>query len=148
MRNSSPLAVRMWGQKGTKRNRSSKTSNCLDPLVCPRYCTQHSQMIRLILLITLVRRETNVDINCVKYTEEFDRVAAGFADGAVRLFQSSTMQLFTTLIDEEVKKANTPVTSIKHRPVSRQYPIENMITCSCKSFLKRTFSFINNTKNP
>lgn len=70
---------------------------------------------------------------CVKYTEEYDNIAVGFTDGIVRLYKANTLANFATLVDDELIKDIAPVTSIKHRPVSKQYPIENMLTCTCQS---------------
>lgn len=47
-----------------------------------------------------------------------------------------------TLVDDEVEKDGAPVTGIKHRPVSKQYPIENMLTCTCKISKHNIFLFI------
>lgn len=76
---------------------------------------------------------------CVKYSEEYDNIAVGFTDGVVRLYKSDTLESFATLVDDELERNVAPVTGIKHRPVSKQYPIENMLTCTCK------FSFLINT---
>ncbi|XP_076251701.1 uncharacterized protein LOC143190963 isoform X2 [Rhynchophorus ferrugineus] len=65
---------------------------------------------------------------CCKYNEEYDYIAVGYADGVIKMYQSSTGELVFTLYDADVKENRAPVTSIKHRPVSKIYPITNCYT--------------------
>ncbi|KAF5292266.1 hypothetical protein FQR65_LT11229 [Abscondita terminalis] len=74
--------------------------------------------------------KTNKTILCVKYTEDCSCVAGGFTDGIVRLFKCADGQVFRTLFDLEIQENTSPVTSIKHRPVSKNYPIVNCLTCT------------------
>ncbi|KAJ8970513.1 hypothetical protein NQ314_001189 [Rhamnusium bicolor] len=62
---------------------------------------------------------------CCKYSEEFDYIAAGYADGVIKGYNSSTGEEVFSLSDQDVKDRRAPVTSIKHRPVTKIYPITN-----------------------
>ncbi|KAF5297933.1 hypothetical protein FQR65_LT19649 [Abscondita terminalis] len=62
--------------------------------------------------------KTNKTILCVKYTEDCSCVAGGFTDGIVRLFKCADGQVFRTLFDLEIQENTSPVTSIKHRPIT------------------------------
>lgn len=76
-------------------------------------------------------RETTTDVLCCTYTEDFESIAVGFTDGVVRLFKSDTMEMVQTLSDVETQSSMSPVTSVKHRPVSKNYPVTNTMTCTC-----------------
>lgn len=69
---------------------------------------------------------------CCKYTEDARDVAAGFADGIIRLFDCSTGKCTHKLFDDELRAYPGPVTAIKHRPVSKANPISNMLLSSCE----------------
>lgn len=77
--------------------------------------------------------ETSTDAICCHYTEEFDKIAVGFTDGMIRLFKTANGEITDTLSDEETQTHSAPVTGIKHRPVSKIYPISDCITCTCNS---------------
>ncbi|XP_074031543.1 uncharacterized protein [Leptinotarsa decemlineata] len=68
------------------------------------------------------------EVLCCKYNEEYDYLAAGYADGIIRVYQSATGEHIFTLTDADVKDVRAPCTSIKHRPVSKIYPITNCFT--------------------
>lgn len=80
-----------------------------------------------------MQRETNLDILCLKYTEDNEFLAVGFTDGSVRIFNAEDMNLEKTLIDEEILKVGPPVTAMMHRPVLKRRPVFNMLTCTCMS---------------
>ncbi|KAL1494249.1 hypothetical protein ABEB36_009874 [Hypothenemus hampei] len=65
---------------------------------------------------------------CCKYSEEFNYIAVGSADGVIQLYRSATGELVSTLTNSDVKDNRAPVTCIKHRPVSKIYPITNCYT--------------------
>ncbi|XP_030746874.1 uncharacterized protein LOC115875530 isoform X2 [Sitophilus oryzae] len=65
---------------------------------------------------------------CCKYNEEYDYIAVGYSDGVIRMYQSDTSELVFTLYDSDVKDNRAPVTSIKHRPVSKIYPVTHCYT--------------------
>ncbi|KAF5269667.1 hypothetical protein FQA39_LY08590 [Lamprigera yunnana] len=73
---------------------------------------------------------TNKEVLCIKYTEEFESIAAGFNDGMIRVFHSTGGEMINTLQDQESLENTAPVTSIEHRPVSKNYPIINCLTCT------------------
>ncbi|KAK4875116.1 hypothetical protein RN001_011538 [Aquatica leii] len=87
------------------------------------------------------QRETNKTILCVKYTEEFENVAAGFSDGMIRLFKSSDGEIVRTLYDSEIQQSTSPVTSIQHRPVSKNYPIVNCLTCTYSNGCVKSWNY-------
>lgn len=72
---------------------------------------------------------------CCQYTEDFEKLAVGFTDGMIRLFKTSNGELTETLCDAETEKNSAPVTGIKHRPVSKVYPITDCVTCTCRYYL-------------
>ncbi|VEN53657.1 unnamed protein product [Callosobruchus maculatus] len=72
--------------------------------------------------------DTPRDVLCCKYNEEFDYLAAGGSDGIIRVYNSNTMEESFTLTDKDVKNNRAPVTCIKHRPLSKTYPITNCFT--------------------
>ncbi|KAJ2952731.1 hypothetical protein O0L34_g7083 [Tuta absoluta] len=74
--------------------------------------------------------ETNKDIMCCKYTEDTLEIAAGFTDGVIRLFDCSTGSCTHTLVDDECRSYPGPVTTIKHRPVSKAHPTTNVLLAS------------------
>ncbi|KAF9418457.1 hypothetical protein HW555_004745 [Spodoptera exigua] len=74
--------------------------------------------------------DTNKEIMCCKYTEDVNEIAAGFNDGTMRVFSCNTGHCIHTLVDEECRAYPGPVTSIKHRPVSKANPITNMLLSS------------------
>ncbi|KAF2895757.1 hypothetical protein ILUMI_10417 [Ignelater luminosus] len=74
--------------------------------------------------------ETTKDILCCKYTEDFECLAVGFTDGMVRLFKTNTAECVQTMFDLETQQNTAPATCIQHRPVSKNYPITNCLTCT------------------
>lgn len=78
-------------------------------------------------------RDGNREALCCKYNEEFDYIAVGYADGVIIMYHTATGEPVFTLADSDVKENRAPVTSIKHRPVSKIYPITNSYTGTCKS---------------
>nr|XP_023013340.1 uncharacterized protein LOC111503298 [Leptinotarsa decemlineata] len=79
------------------------------------------------------------EVLCCKYNEEYDYLAAGYADGIIRVYQSATGEHIFTLTDADVKDVRAPCTSIKHRPVSKIYPITNCFTGTCKYFVTTVY---------
>ncbi|CAH1964093.1 unnamed protein product [Acanthoscelides obtectus] len=79
-------------------------------------------------LLLVSQFETPREVLCCKYNEEFDYLAAGGADGVIRVYNSNTMEESFILSDSDVKDNRAPVTCIKHRPVSKTYPITNCFT--------------------
>ncbi|ERL94164.1 hypothetical protein D910_11446, partial [Dendroctonus ponderosae] len=75
-----------------------------------------------------ILRDGKREALCCKYNEEFDYIAVGYADGVIIMYQSGTGEPVFTLTDGDVKENRAPVTSIKHRPVSKIYPITNCYT--------------------
>ncbi|CAH1279506.1 unnamed protein product [Diabrotica balteata] len=65
---------------------------------------------------------------CCKYNEEYDYIAVGYTDGVIRIYQALTGKHVFTLEDDDVKNVRAPCTCIKHRPVSKVYPITNCYT--------------------
>ncbi|XP_018574335.1 uncharacterized protein LOC108913295 [Anoplophora glabripennis] len=65
---------------------------------------------------------------CIKYNEDFDYIGVGYNDGVIRVYQSTTGKEALQLSDDDVKNKRSPVTSIKHRPVSKVYPVTNCFT--------------------
>ncbi|KAB0794764.1 hypothetical protein PPYR_11603 [Photinus pyralis] len=74
--------------------------------------------------------ETTREALCLKYTEDFEGIVIGFTDGTVRIFNTNTAKLIRSLHDEETEKNSCPVTCIQHRPVSKNYPVVNCVTCT------------------
>ncbi|OWR41292.1 hypothetical protein KGM_206112 [Danaus plexippus plexippus] len=74
--------------------------------------------------------DTNKEIMCCKYTEDVKDIAAGFIDGTIRLFDCNNGDCKHILVDDECRAYPGPVTSIKHRPVSKAHPITNMLLSS------------------
>lgn len=75
--------------------------------------------------------ETNREALCIHYNQELDQLAAGYTDGVVRLFKANTMELVHSLTDDDIVASPAPVTNIKHRPLSKNYPITDTIVCTC-----------------
>lgn len=75
--------------------------------------------------------ETNRESLCVHYTQELDQLVAGYTDGVVRFYKANTMELAHALTDEDIAENPAPVTNIKHRPISKNYPITETVLCTC-----------------
>ncbi|XP_060528544.1 uncharacterized protein LOC132703353 isoform X2 [Cylas formicarius] len=65
---------------------------------------------------------------CCKYNEEYDYVAVGYSDGVIKMYQSDNGEHVFTLADSDVFENRAPVTCIKHRPVSKIYPVTHCYT--------------------
>ncbi|KAK5644529.1 hypothetical protein RI129_005829 [Pyrocoelia pectoralis] len=85
--------------------------------------------------------ETNKEALCLKYTEDFESIAVGFTDGMVRLFNRNNAQMSRTLYDEETENNGSPVTCIQHRPVTKNYPVVNCITCTYTSGCVKSWNY-------
>ncbi|CAG9114271.1 unnamed protein product [Plutella xylostella] len=82
---------------------------------------QHQIYYGRVNLINVI--DTGTNLTCCKYTEDRREVAAGFADGAVRLFDAASGRCSRRLRDAEVRASPAPVTAIKHRPLSTGHPV-------------------------
>ena len=76
-------------------------------------------------------REGTKEILCIKYTEAFDLVAAGFSDGSIRMFNIKTGEYVSSLRDAEMVQYASPTTAIKHRPVRKSHPVTQTLTATC-----------------
>lgn len=83
-------------------------------------------------IFSLVFSEGPREVLCCKYNEEFDYLAGGSTDGVIRLYNANKGDLVFSLTDDDVKDNRAPVTSIQHRPVSKNYPTTNSFTVTCK----------------
>ncbi|XP_071050238.1 striatin homolog isoform X2 [Onthophagus taurus] len=71
--------------------------------------------------------ETSKEALCVQYTEQYDQLAAGHTDGAVRFYKPATLELLRSLIDDDITENPAPVTCLKHRPLSKNYPVTHTL---------------------
>ncbi|KAI4460886.1 carbohydrate binding domain containing protein [Holotrichia oblita] len=74
--------------------------------------------------------ETNRESLCIHYSQELDQLAAGYTDGVVRFYKANTMELVQSLSDDDILESPAPVTNIKHRPLSKNYPATDTIVCT------------------
>ncbi|XP_019872229.1 uncharacterized WD repeat-containing protein alr2800 [Aethina tumida] len=77
-------------------------------------------------LICLSQIIAQREVLCVCYSEDFEYLAGGYTDGVIRMFRSDNAELVKKLEDTDVIRA--PTTSMRHRPLSKNYPIMNTIT--------------------
>lgn len=94
--------------------------------------TVNTLVLGIYYIVVVTFSDTNKEIMCCKYTEDFNEIATGFTDGTIRLFSCNNGSCTHTLIDDESHTYPGPVTAIKHRPVSKSHPITNMLLSSCK----------------
>ncbi|CAH0556013.1 unnamed protein product [Brassicogethes aeneus] len=80
---------------------------------------------RIVLVSRIISPRETVS---VAYTEDFEYLAGGYADGIIRMYRSDNSEPSHKLVDPEVTRS--PVTCIKHRPTSKSYPISNTLTCT------------------
>lgn len=73
----------------------------------------------------------NQDLLCCQYNEEYDLLAAGSCDSVLNLYRSDTGEFVSSFCDDELLANVAPVTGIKHRPVSKNYPVNKCFTCTC-----------------
>ncbi|CAG9762706.1 unnamed protein product [Ceutorhynchus assimilis] len=78
---------------------------------------------------------------CCKYNEEYDSIAIGYSDGVINMVQSATGEPIVKLGDPDVMDNRAPVTCIKHRPVSKQYPITNCYTATYANGCVKCWSY-------
>ncbi|KAG5345358.1 GBLP protein, partial [Acromyrmex heyeri] len=71
--------------------------------------------------------EVNQDVLCICYTENYDFLAAGLSDGNVKFYKVSSGEDTLILCDAEMMLNPSPVTAVKHRPVSRTHPITHTV---------------------
>ncbi|XP_011297250.1 protein will die slowly-like isoform X2 [Fopius arisanus] len=76
--------------------------------------------------------EGTQEILCLSYTETFDYLGIGLADGTVRLINRKTGEFEGTLRDEEINQNPGTTTSIKHRPVQGALPVTQTLTATCR----------------
>lgn len=60
--------------------------------------------------------ECTREVMCVRFNHDGSLVAAGQADGTIKIFQTESGQNVHTLVDDDIKKQCLPVTSIKFKP--------------------------------
>ncbi|KAG5321350.1 GBLP protein, partial [Pseudoatta argentina] len=71
--------------------------------------------------------EVNQDVLCICYTENYDFLAAGLSDGNVKFYKVNSGEDTLILCDAEMMLNPSPVTAVKHRPVSRTHPITHTV---------------------
>ncbi|XP_015120782.1 coronin-7-like [Diachasma alloeum] len=74
--------------------------------------------------------EGTQEILCLSYTETFDHLGVGLADGTVRLINTKTGKFDTTLRDDEMKQNPGATTAIKHRPVQGALPVTQTLSAT------------------
>ncbi|KAG5308805.1 GBLP protein, partial [Acromyrmex insinuator] len=71
--------------------------------------------------------EVNQDVLCICYTENYDFLAAGLSDGNVKFYKVDSGEDTLILCDTEIMLNPSPVTAVKHRPVSKTHPITHTV---------------------
>ncbi|KAJ8955256.1 hypothetical protein NQ318_000283 [Aromia moschata] len=79
---------------------------------------------------------------CCKYSEDFEYIAAGYTNGEIKIYQSSSGEHVLTLSDDDVVNHIAPVTNIKHRPSSKAYPISNTFTATYANGYVKCWSYV------
>ncbi|XP_045475195.1 uncharacterized protein LOC123681048 [Harmonia axyridis] len=85
--------------------------------------------------------ECTADQLCCQYNEDFTMYAGGGVDGNLKIFESDSNELLMTLADNEVQGRTASVTCVKHRPVTKNYPINNCYTCTYVNGLVKCWNY-------
>ncbi|EFN78105.1 Uncharacterized WD repeat-containing protein alr2800, partial [Harpegnathos saltator] len=67
------------------------------------------------------------EVLCICYTEAYDFLAAGLANGLLKFYRLATGEDALTLCDAEMMQNPAPTTAVKHRPVHDSHPITHTV---------------------
>ncbi|XP_065173437.1 WD repeat-containing protein 5-like [Atheta coriaria] len=88
--------------------------------------------------VTATILEGHETVTNLQYTEEFDFLMAGYADGTIGAI-NERLEVAFVLTDDLTK--DTCSTGMKHRPVSRNYPITNTFMCTYSNGLIKCWNY-------
>ncbi|XP_032676363.1 uncharacterized protein LOC116846526 [Odontomachus brunneus] len=71
--------------------------------------------------------EADNEVLCICYTEAYDFLAAGLANGHLKFYRLATGEDTLTLCDAEMMQNPAPTTAVKRRPVHGSHPITHTV---------------------
>lgn len=85
--------------------------------------------------------ECPVEQLCCKYNEDFSLYSGGGVDGILRIFNAENNECLSSLSDSDSVGRTASITSVKHRPVTKNYPINNCFTCTYVNGLVKCWNY-------